>query len=89
MGFRGIIISECQGKEVRRIEFSRAMRDRPFSSTVAELLVIAVAVTLIPRGKDIHVKTDSQAAVVCIKVLQQEDLKRRMEKGSMAYLAAG
>ncbi|KAJ1678479.1 hypothetical protein EV182_003966, partial [Spiromyces aspiralis] len=86
MGFRGIIISEHQGKEVRRIEFSGAMRDRPFSSTVAELLAIAVAVTLTPRGKDIHIKMDSWAAMACIKMLQQEDPKRRMEKGSMAYL---
>ncbi|KAJ1673452.1 hypothetical protein EV182_005203, partial [Spiromyces aspiralis] len=54
MGFGGIIISERQGKEVGRLEFSGATRDGPFSSTMAELLAIAVAVTLVPRGKDIH-----------------------------------
>ncbi|KAJ1674535.1 hypothetical protein EV182_003086 [Spiromyces aspiralis] len=86
MGFRGVIISEHQGEEVGRLEFSGATRDGPFSSTAAELLAIVVAVTLVPRGKDIHVKTDSRAATVCIKVLQQEDPKRRTEKGSMAYL---
>ncbi|KAJ1674382.1 hypothetical protein EV182_003390, partial [Spiromyces aspiralis] len=86
MGFGGVIISERQGKEVGRLEFSGATRDGPFSSTTAELLAIAVAVTLVPRGRDIHVKTDSRAAAACIKTLQQEDPKRRTEKGSMAYL---
>ncbi|KAJ1673892.1 hypothetical protein EV182_004366, partial [Spiromyces aspiralis] len=86
MGFGGIIINEHQGKEVRRIEFSRAMRDGLLSLMAAELLAIVVVVTLIPRGKDIHIKMDSWAATVCIKMLQQEDPKRRTEKGSMAYL---
>ncbi|KAJ1674948.1 hypothetical protein EV182_002238, partial [Spiromyces aspiralis] len=69
MGFGGVIISKRQGEEVGRIEFSGATRDGPFSLMVAELLAIAVAVALIPRGKDIHVKMDSRAAVASIKAL--------------------
>ncbi|KAJ1678117.1 hypothetical protein EV182_004741 [Spiromyces aspiralis] len=48
---------------------------------------MAVTVALVPRGKDIHVKTDSRVVAVCIKALRDylPVMKRKVAWYPLAY----
>ncbi|KAJ2006373.1 hypothetical protein H4R26_001417 [Coemansia thaxteri] len=84
MGFGARIEVFAHGREQPRDtrDVKGCCREGPFSSTVAEVLAIVMAMALVPPTVRLTIRSDSRAAIGAMEALQQRDPKMPWRKST-------
>ncbi|KAJ2485947.1 hypothetical protein EV174_001408 [Coemansia sp. RSA 2320] len=88
MGFGARIEVFAHGREQPRDirDVKGCCREGPFSSTMAEVLAIVMAMALVPPTVRLTIRSDSRAAIGAMEALQQRNPKMPWRKSTMALL---
>ncbi|KAI8318075.1 hypothetical protein GQ54DRAFT_307245 [Martensiomyces pterosporus] len=87
MGFGGSMRSlDAEGRQRREWPVNGCCHEGPFSSTAAEVMAIIAVLSLMPVGKPVCIRSDSQAALAIFEAMKREDPRRPWERSSLALL---
>ncbi|KAJ2059610.1 hypothetical protein GGI17_004312 [Coemansia sp. S146] len=86
MGFAAISQFHRAGETIKEVTVAGAMKDGPFSSTMAEIMAIVAVLAVLPSDAKATVWRDSQAAIAYTCLLQKKS-DNNWRKSPQAYKA--
>ncbi|KAJ2572160.1 hypothetical protein GGH95_004130, partial [Coemansia sp. RSA 1836] len=81
-----IMLLDAEEEIVAEGDFYGRCQEGPFSSTMAELMAMVMALSLVPAHIPLMIRSDSRAAIGALKGVQRQDPRRQWRKSSMALL---